>query len=212
MFGGVFEACFRGLIGGLQSWRANHMGHTGCDSKVFAPGALRGGPGFFRAFCSTEMAPPRGIEPPPRIARLIMIRRFRNLSGTRGVLERIRTPAAHCAADYGQTVRNLSGTRGVPARIRTPAAHCAADYDQTVRILSGARGVPERIRTSGPQIRNLVLYPAELRGRSSNRLAFNRAATNAAFEAGRVRHSRIMLAAERRHFPAPRLPPYSTLM
>ena len=25
-------------------------------------------------------------------------------------------------------------------------------------------GVPERIRTSGPQIRNLMLYPAELRG------------------------------------------------
>ena len=27
-------------------------------------------------------------------------------------------------------------------------------------------GVPERIRTSGPQIRNLMLYPAELRGRT----------------------------------------------
>lgn len=26
-------------------------------------------------------------------------------------------------------------------------------------------GDPERIRTSGPQIRNLVLYPTELRGR-----------------------------------------------
>ncbi len=26
-------------------------------------------------------------------------------------------------------------------------------------------GVPDRIRTCGPQIRNLVLYPAELRGR-----------------------------------------------
>ena len=27
-------------------------------------------------------------------------------------------------------------------------------------------GVPDRIRTCGPQIRNLVLYPSELRGRS----------------------------------------------
>ena len=29
-------------------------------------------------------------------------------------------------------------------------------------------GVPDTIRTCGPQIRNLMLYPAELRGREAN--------------------------------------------
>lgn len=31
-------------------------------------------------------------------------------------------------------------------------------------IFSAKAGDPDRIRTCGPQIRNLVLYPAELRG------------------------------------------------
>ncbi len=34
-----------------------------------------------------------------------------------------------------------------------------------VTVLEKETGVPDRIRTCGPQIRNLVLYPTELRGR-----------------------------------------------
>jgi hypothetical protein len=34
--------------------------------------------------------------------------------------------------------------------------------------LSQRNGAPERIRTSDPQIRSLVLYPAELRARATN--------------------------------------------
>ena len=48
------------------------------------------------------------------------------------------------------------------------------------RILALIRisGVPERIRTSGPQIRNLMLYPAELRGRAQATLANSAAHQN----------------------------------
>ena len=43
--------------------------------------------------------------------------------------------------------------------------------------LLGENGAPGRIRTSGPQIRSLVLYPAELRARSAALWAPARAAT-----------------------------------
>ena len=47
--------------------------------------------------------------------------------------------------------------------------------------IKGKDGAPDRIRTCGPQIRNLVLYPAELRAHcfeSSPQLAANRTVIN----------------------------------
>ena len=38
------------------------------------------------------------------------------------------------------------------------------EVDRNGRHLSEKYGVPDRIRTCDPQIRNLMLYPAELRG------------------------------------------------
>jgi hypothetical protein len=38
-----------------------------------------------------------------------------------------------------------------------------------LRCSGGGGGDPDRIRTCGPQIRNLMLYPAELRGRAAFR-------------------------------------------
>ena len=71
----------------------------------------------------------------------------------------------------------ISHFHGVPERIRTPPRNARGSlYNLEVRIPCALLkrfyemvsfpdiGVPERIRTSGPQIRNLMLYPAELRG------------------------------------------------
>src|SRR5580704_15329941 len=41
-------------------------------------------------------------------------------------------------------------------------------------LCSGVRGAPEEIRTPDPQIRSLVLYPAELRARRVVAIAFDR--------------------------------------
>ena len=58
-------------------------------------------------------------------------------------------------------------------------------YSQKIRI-SGVDGAPEEIRTPDPQIRSLVLYPAELRARFS-----------LASEEPKARRSRVHL---RKHF------------
>ena len=56
----------------------------------------------------------------------------------------------------------------VPAATVSPRHHTLAQLIESNRRFGGF-GAPGRIRTSGPQIRSLVLYPAELRARSALR-------------------------------------------
>ena len=42
-------------------------------------------------------------------------------------------------------------------------------YERHRRLTMWWNGAPERIRTSDPQIRSLVLYPAELRARGAGK-------------------------------------------
>ena len=47
--------------------------------------------------------------------------------------------------------------------INLPEQIPIADNEKTLIFFVKRNGAPERIRTSDPQIRSLVLYPAELR-------------------------------------------------
>ena len=54
----------------------------------------------------------------------------------------------------------------------TPQQALAAEENENVRNLQGNQlldGAPEEIRTPDPQIRSLVLYPAELRARTGHK-------------------------------------------
>ena len=69
----------------------------------------------------------------------------------RGLLRRSTLSACGTRTPSQSPARPASGVRCGPAK---------------ALFLLGKNGAPERIRTSDPQIRSLVLYPAELRARA----------------------------------------------